>query len=145
QEQAGYIINQLRHLQFSARVIRCIDPVHHSEERVGGDGEIDLRCSCLFLLNLFENLARELGVFVFLGGNVRVEIPCEALGFVQQHFHLGHVDMKERKVILNEDAQLTQRIADPLKTLLEAFEHSSEAIVLNKKQKFVFGFAVVVE
>ena len=40
---------------------------------------------------------------------------------------------------------LTQRIVDSSKTLLEAFEHSSEAIVLNKKQEFLFRFAVVVE
>src|SRR6185369_7939480 len=77
--------------------------------------------------------------------NMDVQITGEALGFVRQHFHLSHVGSKKRQVIFNEDAQLGQWIADSSKTLLEAFEHSSKAIVLNKKQQLFFRFAVVVE
>ena len=63
-----------------------------------------------------------------------MQIARERLGFVRKNFHLGHVRSEERKVIINEDSQLFERIVNSPGALLQTFEHPAKTMILDQKQ-----------
>jgi len=48
-------------------------------------------------------------------------------------------------VVLDEDAELRNRICNAFETLFQAFKHTAEAVVLDQKQQLLFRLAVVIQ
>src|SRR5258708_3054097 len=74
-----------------------------------------------------------------------VQVPGERLSLVRHHFHFTHFAGKKWEVIVDEDAELFERIVNILDSLLEAFEHAAEAMVLDQEQQLFFRFAVMIK
>ena len=52
---------------------------------------------------------------------------------------------KERKMILDEDAEFSDRVVNLLQLRFETFEHATETVVLDQKQQFLFRSTVMIE
>src|SRR5258708_3859386 len=74
-----------------------------------------------------------------------VQVARERLSLMRQDFHLSHVRGKERKMIVDKDAQLFKRVIDPTGAPLKPLKHAAKTMVLDQKQQLFLRLAVMIK
>ncbi len=73
-----------------------------------------------------------------------VQVTGQRLTFMREYFHFSHVRGKERKMIVDKDAQLFKRVIYPTGALFQPLQHAAKTMILDQKQQLFLRLAVVI-